>query len=151
MHTATETDKVREADLEILEATIEALTSAVPVGMNPTKTAASAGKLGKALLTQPRALARQTLGLSGELVKIAAGTTDVDPSADRRFADETYSKNPIYRRIAQTYLAGDRSIGDLLDDLDLDAAGNVARRALEVDRGAEEVVDAGLARDVEVA
>ncbi len=138
MPATKESELVLEADLEILEATIEALTSAIPVGMNPTKAAASAGKLGRAIVTQPRAIARQTLGLSGELLKIAAGTTDVDPSKDRRFSDETFESNPLYRRLAQTYLAGDHAVGDLLDDLDLDQktrlradfVTNIARSAL---------------------
>lgn len=138
MSTATSSKKAQDADLEILEATIEALTSAIPVGMNPAKAAASAGKLGKALVTQPRAIARQSLSLSGELLKIAAGTSEIEATRDRRFSDETFATHRVYRRVAQTYLAGDRAAGDLLDDLDLDEktrlradfASNIARSTL---------------------
>ncbi|MFT7597679.1 MAG: polyhydroxyalkanoate synthase [Acidimicrobiales bacterium] len=118
--TKTPSERVKEADLEILEATIEALTQAVPVGLSPSKTAASAGRLAKAMLTQPKAIGRRTMHLTGEMLQIAAGTSDIAPTGDRRFGDSSYASNPVYKRLAQSYLAGDSALHSLIDDLDLD-------------------------------
>ena len=120
MATHAEQDHTNQDDLDILEATIEALTSAIPIGLNPTNNAAGVGKIVRSLVTQPQALARQSLGLAGELVKVAAGTSKVSPSDDRRFQDETFTENSVYRRIAQTYLASSTAVNDLVVDLDLD-------------------------------
>lgn len=109
------------SDLEILEATVEAVTAALPFRLNPSSTAKTAGKLAKATLTQPRALARRVVSLNGEALKIAAGLSTVAPAkGDRRFADEAFENGHFYKRLAQGYLATDQAINGLLDDLDLD-------------------------------
>ena len=90
------------SDLEILEATVEAVTAALPFRLNPSSTAKTAGKLAKATLTQPRALARRVVSLNGEALKIAAGLSTVAPAkGDRRFADEAFENGHFYKRLAQ--------------------------------------------------
>jgi polyhydroxyalkanoate synthase len=52
------------------------------------------------------AVVRETVQLGVELTKIAGGTSTVSPAAaDRRFGDPAWSENPMYRRLAQLYLA----------------------------------------------
>jgi polyhydroxyalkanoate synthase len=55
-------------------------------------------------LAEPRALAAETLRVIGELVQVAVGEPVVELSHDRRFADPTWSENPLYRRWGQAYL-----------------------------------------------
>ena len=59
-------------------------------------------------LAQPRALVRETLKLGKDFVTIAMGTDSIAPAErDKRFADPAWTSNPVYRRVAQTYVASD--------------------------------------------
>jgi polyhydroxyalkanoate synthase subunit PhaC len=90
------------------------------------------------IASRPQCLARRTTGLAGELVKIAAGRSEVVPDKrDRRFKDPAWAGNPLYRRIGQSYLASAATLDGLLCDADLDWADE--RR---VRFAAENVVDA---------
>jgi polyhydroxyalkanoate synthase len=52
-------------------------------------------------------------------VRIVRGTTSVAPDRkDWRFTDPTWSENPFYRRLAQTYLVNCNAIDGILDDLE---------------------------------
>src|SRR5207302_2486991 len=56
-------------------------------------------------LKNPEALGGQLTKMGIELAKVAAGISDVAPEgSDKRFADPTWTDNPFYRRIMQTYL-----------------------------------------------
>ncbi len=54
-------------------------------------------------------------------IRVAAGVSDVEPHPkDRRFQDEAFTANPIYRRVAQSYLDLHRQIDETIDELELD-------------------------------
>src|SRR6266542_2614818 len=72
-----------------------------------------------AILLQGTSLARAGVGLGAETARIAAGRSDVAPArGDWRFKDPTWSGNPLYKRIAQTYLAACNAIDNVIDDMD---------------------------------
>jgi polyhydroxyalkanoate synthase subunit PhaC len=56
-------------------------------------------------LKHPEVLGGQLTRMAVELAKVVAGVSEVAPEdSDKRFADPTWSDNPLYRRIMQTYL-----------------------------------------------
>ena len=48
---------------------------------------------------------------------------------DWRFKDPTWSTNPIYRRLAQTYLAACEAVDRVVEDMELNQPGRRAERA----------------------
>jgi polyhydroxyalkanoate synthase len=55
-------------------------------------------------------------------VAIARGTDEHRPAPrDKRFADPAWSDNPVYRRLAQGYLALGSQLGRLVDEYEVDA------------------------------
>jgi polyhydroxyalkanoate synthase len=110
-----------DEDIEIVDATIDAITSAMPVTLSPSQTVAAGSRLARTAILQPMAVARNAAGFVVEAAKIAAGTSDVSPGPkDRRFTDEWFSEKPAWRRLAQTQVALEQSVADLIEDLDLD-------------------------------
>src|SRR6516164_4896109 len=80
----------------------------------------STARFGLGLARRPWTVTRRSLGLAGELGKIAIGRSAVAPARrDRRFADPAWMGNPFLRRILQAYLAGGALAQSLLDDADL--------------------------------
>jgi polyhydroxyalkanoate synthase len=70
-------------------------------------------------LLQGSSVAKAAVGLGAEVVRIALGRSEVVPErGDWRFKDPTWSDNPVYRRVAQTYLAGCGAVGSVLDDME---------------------------------
>lgn len=119
--TQTREQVLTPEEIEIVEATIEAITSAMPVGLSPSQVVSAANRLTRTAWTQPTTFARHAVALAAENVKIAAGISDVTAgSKDRRFADSWFDKVPGYRRLAQSHLALEREIARLIDDLDMD-------------------------------
>ena len=56
-------------------------------------------------LKNPEVLGGQLTKMAVELVKVAAGVSDVTAEdSDKRFTDPAWSDNPLYRRIMQAYL-----------------------------------------------
>ena len=52
-----------------------------------------------------------------ELFKVAAGVSDVVPEeSDKRFTDPTWSDNPFYRRVMQTYLVWRSTMMSMVPD-----------------------------------
>ncbi|MGQ0629673.1 MAG: alpha/beta fold hydrolase [Sporichthyaceae bacterium] len=67
------------------------------------------------------ALVATTRELGVELLKVAAGRSDVEPArGDSRFADPTWSEHPGYRRLKQGYLACSRAVDGLVDEADVE-------------------------------
>ena len=61
------------------------------------------------IATQLPSVAGAGLRLAGDLLRVAAGSSDVAPAPnDKRFADPAWAENPVYRRLAQAYLAATR-------------------------------------------
>lgn len=77
------------------------------------------------LVRQPSQTSQRLGGLVSELRRIAAGKSEVAPhDKDRRFADPAWKTNPILRRAVQAYLALGATAEQLVDDADLDWAGD---------------------------
>lgn len=73
------------------------------------------------LARRPRVTARRLGGLAAESAKVVVGTSEVAPKrGDRRFTDVGWTDNPLLRRLVQLYLAGGRTVDQLVDDADLD-------------------------------
>ncbi|HTU76921.1 MAG TPA: alpha/beta fold hydrolase [Trebonia sp.] len=71
----------------------------------------------RALAREPGLLAQRGRALSGELGRIARGTSGVAPAArDRRFADPAWMANPALRRVVQAYLASGDALLHLVED-----------------------------------
>lgn len=96
-----------------------------------------------AVLNPRRAVVRETGALSTELVRILLGRSSVSPQPhDRRFADPAWSDSPVFRRLAQTYLATAASLDALVDDFE----GNTEdHRLVERARFAADIVAAAAA------
>ncbi|MEO6654115.1 MAG: alpha/beta hydrolase [Ilumatobacteraceae bacterium] len=110
-----------EQDIEIIEATIDAISSAMPIGLSPNQVASAGTRLARTVISQPLTMVRHALGFGAEQVKIVLGASDVVPNAkDRRFGDDWFTDRPIYRRLAQAQVSTERAIADLITDLDMD-------------------------------
>jgi polyhydroxyalkanoate synthase subunit PhaC len=78
-------------------------------------------RLAAALASRPRLVAGRGLGLAGELARITAGRSQVQPSRrDRRFADPAWAGNPLLRRTMQAYLAAAESFEGVVAEAGLD-------------------------------
>jgi polyhydroxyalkanoate synthase len=74
-----------------------------------------------ALARRPERVATRLASLTGELARIAVGTSDVAPSTrDRRFADPAWTHNPVLRRVVQAYLAAGETVEGLVQDVPLE-------------------------------
>lgn len=72
-----------------------------------------------AMLLQGSAVAKASVILSAELTRIGLGRSEIRPdTGDWRFQDPTWSGNPIYRRIAQSYLASCHVVESVLDEVE---------------------------------
>jgi polyhydroxyalkanoate synthase len=72
------------------------------------------------LARHPRRVAGRTTGLAGELAKVGLGRSALAPhEKDRRFTDDAWSKNPLFRRTLQAYLALGKASRGLVDDAEL--------------------------------
>lgn len=65
---------------------------------------------------KPAALQRQGVALMGEMIDIIRGESDIELDKDARFRDDAWTKNPLYRRLGQSYLAFCDSLQGLLDN-----------------------------------
>ncbi len=110
-----------QSDDELIDATLDALTANLPFGLDADQAAAAAGRMASAMARQPAAVTRRALRLANQYARITAGSSTIEPDPkDRRFSDEWFANNPIYRQIAQGYLAWSREFHGLVEDLDLD-------------------------------
>lgn len=104
------------------------------------------GQAAQALLgtLSPRpAVAAEAAKLPVEMARILLGRSEVAPEArDRRFADPAWSQNPVFRRLAQTYVAGGAALTRLVDDLE---ANGIEKRQLERARFASNLAIAACA------
>lgn len=110
-----------QSDAELVTAAMEAFSSVIPVALDGAQSADAAARMARTMARQPAAALNRSLRFAAEQVKIAAGISTIEPDPkDRRFGDESWAKNPLYHRLAQSYLAWDREIHGLVDDLELD-------------------------------
>src|SRR4051794_20431225 len=90
------------------------------IGLTPGQVAAAAGRWATHLARRPTVVASRVIGLGAEELRVLAGASSVtvDPR-DRRFTDSAWD-NPIWKRVAQSYLATRDSVIGSVDDLGLD-------------------------------
>jgi polyhydroxyalkanoate synthase subunit PhaC len=99
------------------------LTDAVFGALSRLNPGGSGLRLAAKLAARPRLVAGRGRELLGEMARIVAGTSQVQPSRrDRRFADPGWAGNPLLRRVMQAYLAAAETAGGLAMDADLDWA-----------------------------
>ncbi|MFW3171766.1 PHA/PHB synthase family protein [Geodermatophilus sp. CPCC 206100] len=78
-------------------------------------------RLGGALARRPEAVVQRARGLAGDLGRVLAGSSDIEPSPkDRRYTDPAWAGNPLMRRAMQAHIAAARAAVGLVDDADLD-------------------------------
>ncbi len=72
-----------------------------------------------AVLGRSGPVSRETGTLAVELGRIVIGTSTAAPQPrDRRFTDPAWAQNPVFRRLAQTYLAATGALEALVDDFE---------------------------------
>ena len=80
-------------------------------------------RLAAALAVRPRLVAGRGRRLAGELLRVAVGTSQVQPSRrDRRFADPGWAGNPLLRAALQAYLAAAETAQGVVAEAGLDEA-----------------------------
>ncbi len=122
----TETDQAAEAtgnelstplDLLLADASTSPLRRFMP-GM-------SGVRFGAALVRRPGRVAGRAGRLAAELAKVGIGRSELGPhEKDRRFTDEAWAKNPLFKRTLQSYLAVGESLRGVLADAELDWGDN---------------------------
>ncbi len=105
------------SDATTTDGTAESVGGGEAVGMPSLRQAV--GGLAAAL-SQGTTVAREGTRLGLELTRIAWGRSDVAPAkGDRRFTDPTWTSNPVFRMIQQSYLASagamDRIVAEMGD------------------------------------
>ncbi len=100
-------------DMLLTEASSSPLRRFVP-GMSGVRMTA-------ALARRPRRVARRGLGLGADLARIGVGRSQLAPAEkDRRFTEEAWSRNPLFKRTLQGYLALGAAARGLVADAELD-------------------------------
>ena len=103
------------------QATVEAALDSLPIGLSPSQSAAAAARLTRSVIRQPKAVVGHTAKLAWKQVKTVLGASETEPErGDRRWNDEWFSDNPLYKRLSQGYLNWNRQVYALLEDLELD-------------------------------
>ncbi len=96
-----------------------ALTSALAVDRRELLDAAQL--IWERATSQPRTVFEVGQGLLRELAAIGFGRSDIAPAAgDKRFQDQAWQNNPLFRRLGQSYLAWSRSLDEWLEKSDLE-------------------------------
>ena len=91
------------------------------VGVRTEDLVASARLLLSEMLNHPAVAMRQWLALLAEFGRIATGDSALAPDPkDRRFADQAWKDNAIYRALAQSYLAWGNALYRFLDEAKID-------------------------------
>lgn len=109
--------------IEVVRRAAGNMAAASPFAMaDPAQLLTSTAKVAGKAVTDP-AVRKDVQRRAIELVKIAAGRSDIDAHPkDRRFADPTWRENPLFRRLMQTYLVGDEMLRELPNRTDVDDA-----------------------------
>ena len=106
------TDAAAPLDLLLSEATSSPIRRFLP-GMSGVRFTANLAK-------RPQRVAGRTLGLAAELAKIGVGRSEIEAhEKDRRFAEEAWAKNPLFKRTLQSYLATGAAMRGLVEDAEL--------------------------------
>jgi polyhydroxyalkanoate synthase len=117
-------DTLRSAAEDAASAPLDLLLTDAAIGMLRRVSPGGPGlRLAAALARRPRLVAGSGRRLLGELGRIAAGTSQVEPSRrDRRFTDPGWTGNPALRRAMQAYLAAAQATQGVVAGAGLDEA-----------------------------
>src|SRR5271165_5074964 len=117
-------DTTRSAAAEAAAAPLDLLLSDAATGMLRRINPGGSGlRLAAALAARPRLVAGRGTRLAGELARIAAGRSQVQPSRrDRRFTDPGWAGNPLLRRTMQAYLTAAQTAEGVVAEAGLDEA-----------------------------
>ena len=115
-------DFAQAQELDIREQAAAHTLAANPlVGVRTEDLVASARLLLSEMLNHPAVAMRQWLALLAEFGRIATGDSALAPDPkDRRFADQAWKDNAIYRALAQSYLAWGNALYRFLDEAKID-------------------------------
>jgi poly[(R)-3-hydroxyalkanoate] polymerase subunit PhaC len=121
---STDAESTGPAAADAAAVPIDLLLSDAATGMLRRVNPGGSGlRLAAALAVRPRLVAGRGRLLLGELARIAAGTSQVEPSRrDRRFADPGWAGNPLLRRTMQAYLAAAQAAEGVVAEAGLDEA-----------------------------
>ena len=113
-----DSDTIRSAAADAATAPMDLLLTSAAIGMLRRVNPGGSGlRLAAALAGRPGLVAGRGFRLLGELARVAAGTSQVQPSRrDRRFADPGWAGNPLLRRAMQAYLAAAETAEGVLAD-----------------------------------
>src|SRR5262249_7837397 len=119
---SADTNTTSPAAADAAAAPLDLLLTDAAVGMLRRVNPGGSGlRLAAALASRPRLIIGHGRQLLGELARIAAGVSEVQPSRrDRRFADPGWAGNPLLHRAMQTYLATARTAEGVVADVGLD-------------------------------
>jgi polyhydroxyalkanoate synthase len=117
-----DTESTRSAAADAAVAPLDLLLADAATGMLRRVNPGGAGlRLAAALAARPGLAAGRGTRLAGELARIAAGRSQVQPSRrDRRFADPGWAGNPLLRRAMQAYLAAAQAAEGVVAEAGLD-------------------------------
>ena len=100
-------------DMLLSEASTSPLRRFVP-GMSGIRMTA-------ALARRPQRVVRRGLGLGADLARIGVGRSELGPAEkDRRFTEEAWARNPLFKRTLQGYLALGEAARGLVADAELE-------------------------------
>jgi polyhydroxyalkanoate synthase subunit PhaC len=121
---SADTDTTRSAADDAAAAPLDLLLADAATGMlRRVNLGGSSLRLAAALAVRPRLVAGRGRQLLGELGRIAAGRSQVEPSRrDRRFADPGWAGNALLRRTMQAYLAAAQTAEGVVAEAGLDEA-----------------------------
>ena len=113
-----------KASEQIAKAAVESTTSVnTLVGVRRVEFLKSLGIIAGHAARQPKPAVQHIANYGKELLTIAKGESELSPNRkDRRFKDETWSKNPFYKRGLQAWLAMRKELNGWVDDSGLDMA-----------------------------
>ncbi|HKN37947.1 MAG TPA: alpha/beta fold hydrolase [Acidimicrobiia bacterium] len=99
------------------------------LGLSRRQLARATGRFVSASARHTPTVAGAGVHLAGELAAVAAGRSTVAPApGDRRFADDAFTRNPLYRRAMQGYLASGAALDGLVDRVGLSGIDAVRAR-----------------------
>ncbi len=109
----------RKNDLEDAAETTNALNPIV--GLNREELVAAVAIMLRSSARRPVRTARHALNYGREVVEIVRGKSERAASPkDRRFMDPAWKTNPVYRRVLQSFLAGQEEIEQWIEGMELD-------------------------------
>lgn len=108
----------------VAEQAMESILGPNPfVGLRKEDILASFQVVGRQALEQPALVMEQQAGLVRELISVLSGQSELAPQqGDKRFGNEAWKDNPLYRMTMQGYLAWTNALHGFVDNSNLDKA-----------------------------